>query len=133
MDEATIYAVSERFELSSSVDLILGARVSFLNSIFMILSLQSALCAYLVTFSETARNLICRPVQCESENFTLVLDDTTNAICGQNYSEYQIYIFAMIFFLIFTGPLCMMNMGDNAIIQYIGNILRWLTISGTTQ
>ena len=40
LDEATIYAVTERFELSSSVSLILGSRAAKINNLCLVLSLQ---------------------------------------------------------------------------------------------
>ena len=129
LDEATVYAVTERFELSSAVKLILGPIAAKLNNVALMLSLQVALCAYLVTFSETTRNLYCRPLTCEAENYTQALNEG-DTMCGEHHSEYFMYIIFMILFLIGTTPLFMLNMGDNSYVQFIGTILRWFTILG---
>ena len=132
LDEATVYAVTERFELSSAVTLILGPTAAKLNNLALMLSLQVALCAYLVTFSETTRNLFCRPLSCQAENYTQTLNEE-NAMCGENHTEYFMYITFMVIFLFGTAPLCMLNMGDNSYVQFIGTILRWFTILGTSR
>ena len=127
IDEATIYAVSHRFELSSAVSLILGPWAAWANNLALILSLQVGLCAYLVTFAETTRNLYCRPLTCQSDNFTEAAD-ATNQMCGE-HSEYFVFLGFMVAFLFATAPLCMLNMGDNSYVQVFGTALRWVTIS----
>jgi len=127
IDEATIYAVTDRFELSSAVSLILGPWAAWANNLALILSLQVGLCAYLVTFAETTRNLYCRPLTCQSDNFTEAAD-ATNEMCGE-HSEYFVFLAFMVAFLFATAPLCMLNIGDNSYVQVFGTALRWITIT----
>jgi len=110
IDQATIYAVTERFELTSAVQLILGDWPAKINNILIILSLQVAVCAYIVTFAETFRNLYCRPLTCQSDNFTEDLDDSEKAMCGDTqYTEKFIYTSAVILILAVTAPFCAMG------------------------
>ena len=110
IDQATIYAVTERFELTSAVQLILGDWPARINNILIILSIQVGVCAYMVTFAETFRNLYCRPLTCQSDNFTEELDDAANAMCGETkYTEEFIYTIAVILILAITAPFCAMG------------------------
>ena len=129
LDEATVYAVTERFELTAAVSFILGPIASKVNSLALIVSLQVALMAYLTTFSETSRNLLCRPLTCQNDNFTEILG-SENPMCGEYpFSEYTAYLLSLFFFLLATAPLCSLNIGDNSYVQLVGTILRWVTIT----
>lgn len=129
LDEATVYAVTERFELTAAVSFILGPLASKINSLALIISLQVALMAYLTTFSETSRNLLCRPLTCQNDNYTETLN-TENVFCGNHeFSEYTAYLLSLVFFLFATAPLCSLNIGDNSYVQLIGTVLRWVTIT----
>ncbi|CBY14180.1 unnamed protein product [Oikopleura dioica] len=129
IDQATIYTVTERFELTSAVQLILGDWPAKINNILIILSIQVAVCAYIVTFAETFRNLYCRPLTCQSDNFTEDLDDSEKAMCGDTqYTEKFIYTSAVILILAVTAPFCAMGVGNNTSVQMLGTIFRWITI-----
>lgn len=123
-----MYAVTERVELTAAVSLILGSKAAKLNNLAIIISLQVALCAYIVTFSETTRNLFCRPSTCQAQNYTEVLNDA-GSMCGESHTEYFMFVIFMAIFILGTSPLCMLNIGDNSYVQIVGTVLRWCTIT----
>ena len=94
IEDNSVYAVTERIELSMAVKTILGERSVKVFYLFILCSLQIALSAYMVTIAKTSRNLLCRQMSCESSNFTESSDDQDDFIsCGElNITERAVYI-----------------------------------------
>ena len=98
---------------------------------FIFFSLQIALCAYLVTIAKTSRNLLCGSMSCAAENFTEIMDETEGRLClDYGLDERTVYILILILFVILSTPLLAMNITNNTFVQYLGTILRWMTILG---
>ena len=98
---------------------------------FIFFSLQIALCAYLVTIAKTSRNLLCGSMSCAAENFTEIMDETEGRLClDYGLDERTVYILILILFVTLSTPLLAMNITNNTFVQYLGTILRWMTILG---
>jgi len=130
LEDSSIYAVTDRIELSMAVKTILGERSAKVFYFFILCSLQIALSAYIVTIAKTSRNLLCRQMSCEADNFTESSDNHDDFIkCDQlELTERAVYILVMFVFSLAAVPIVSLDMANSTFIQYIGTILRWITI-----
>ena len=133
LEDSSIYAVTERIELSMAVKTILGERsvkgskiekFDFSNKLlvfyfFILCSLQIALSAYIVTIAKTSRNLLCRQMSCEADNFTESSDDHDDFIkCDQlELTERAVYILVMFLFSVAAVPIVSLDMANSTFIQ----------------
>ena len=70
-------------------------------------------------------------MSCAAENFTEIMDETEGRLClDYGLDERTVYILILILFVILSTPLLAMNITNNTFVQYLGTILRWMTILG---
>lgn len=68
-------------------------------------------------------------MSCAAENFTEIMDETEGRLClDYGLDERTVYILILILFVILSTPLLAMNITNNTFVQYLGTILRWMTI-----
>ena len=73
---------------------------------------------------------MCRQMNCEASNFTESSDDRDDLIpCGEmELTERAVYILVMFVFSLLAVPVVSLDMANSTLIQYVGTMLRWVTI-----